>query len=146
MVDSKKKQLSIPDIVMQAVHNNPMPGIPPHAAILGIVKESTLPNTESVRYGNTLFIAHFSKDRDLAVGRALNVDTASNFVSSGEEYFRDLVKRGTTKYVTQFYQKSYAMGFTALKRKPITTKMQIWVLDTPKGETQVRIAFDGELT
>jgi hypothetical protein len=33
----------------------------------------------------------------------------------------------------------------AFKRKPITTEMKMWIGETPKGQTQVRIALDGEL-
>jgi hypothetical protein len=69
MVDSKKDKLSIPEIITRAVYSNPPKGVPPYAAILSIVKEGTLPNTEVKQYGNTVFITHFGKDRDLAVGQ-----------------------------------------------------------------------------
>ena len=144
-VDSKKDQLSIPEIITQAVYNNPPEGVPPYAAILSIIKEGTLPNSEVKQYGNTVFITHFSEDRDLAVGRALNIDAAKNFIINGEEYFRDLVRGGTKKFVAQFDQKSFATAFMAFKRKPITTEMKMWIGETPKGQTQVRIALDGEL-
>jgi hypothetical protein len=144
-VDSKKDQLSIPEIITQAVYNEPTEGVPPYAAILSIIKEGSMPNTEVKQYGNTVFITHFSGDRDLAVGRALNIDAAKNFIINGEEYFRDLVRGGTKKFVAQFDQKSFATAFMAFKRKPITTEMQMWMADTPKGQTQVRIALNGEL-
>jgi hypothetical protein len=144
-VDSKKDQLSVPEIITQAVYNLPIEGVPPYAAILSIVKEGTLPNTEVKQYGNTVFITHFDEERDLAVGRALNIDTAKNFILNGEEYFRDLVRGGTKKFVAQFDQKSFATAFLAFKRKPITTEMKMWIGETPKGQTQVRIALDGEL-
>jgi hypothetical protein len=144
-VNSKKDQLSIPEIIIKAAYNNPPKGIPPYVAILSIVKEGTIPNTKVEQYGNTVFITHFNKSKDLAVGRALNIDTAKNFVINGEEYFRDLVRGGTKKFVAQFDQKSFATAFMAFKRRPITTEMQMWVVDTPKGNTQVRIALDGEL-
>ena len=145
-VDSKKDQLSIPEIITQAVYNTPVEGVPPYAAILSIIKEGTMPNAEVKQYGNTVFITHFSEDRDLAVGRALNVDTAKNFIINGEEYFRDLVRGGTKKFVAQFKQRSFATAFMAFKRKPITTDMKMWMEDTDDGGTQVRIALDGELS
>ena len=144
-VDSKKDQLSISEIITQAAYNNPVEGVPPYAAILSIVKEGTMPNTEVRQYGNTVFITHFSEDRDLAIGRALNIDTAKNFIPNGESYFRDLVREGTKKFVAQFNQKSFATAFMAFKRNPITTEMKMWMVDTPKGNTQVRIVLDGEL-
>jgi hypothetical protein len=144
-VDSKKDQLSIPEIITQAAYNNPVEGVPPYAAILSVIKEGTMPNTEVKQYGNTVFITHFGKDRDLAVGRALNIDIAKNFFFNGEDYFRDLVRGGTKKWVAQFDQKSFATALLAFKRRPITTEMKMWIVDTPKGNTQVRIALDGEL-
>lgn len=144
-VDSKKDQLSIPEIITQAVYNNPPKDVPPYAAILSIVKEGTLPNTEVKQYGNTVFITHFGEDKDLAVGRALNIDTAKNFIINGEEYFRDLVRGGTRKFVAQFDQRSFATAFMAFKRKPITTEMDMWMGETTTGKTQVRISLDGEL-
>ena len=144
-VDSKKEQLSIPEIITQAVYNTPVEGVPPYAAILSIVKEGTLPDTEVKQYGNTVFITHFSKDRDLAVGRALNIDTANNFIYNGEEYFRDLVEGGTRKFVAQFNQVSFARAFMMFKKKPITTDMRMFMYKTSDGGVQVRIALDGDL-
>lgn len=144
MVDSKKDKLSIPEIITRAVYSNPPVGVPPYAAILSIVKEGSLPNTEVKQYGNTVFITHFSKDRDLAVGRALNADVANNFIFNGEDYMRDLVRNGTTKFVTQFEQKSFARAFMVLQKNPITTEMKMWLFDAKNGQTQVRIALNGE--
>ena len=145
-VDSKREQLSIPEIIAQAVYNTPSRDLSPETAIMAIIREGAMPNTTVKNYGNTVFITHFSKDQDLAVGRALNIDAASNFVANGEAYFRDLVRGGTRKFVAQFDQPSFARAFMALKRKPITTEMKIWMVKTPKGQVQVRIALDGDLT
>lgn len=145
-VDSKERLLSIPEIVTQVSATQSKSGLPLQVMLLAFVKEGSMPNTEVKQYGNTVFITHFSEDRDLAIGRALNLDTARNFVANGDEYFRDLVRGGTRKFVAQFKQKSYAMAFEAFKRRPITTEQRIWIVNTPKGNTQVRIALDGELT
>ena len=144
-VDSKEEQLSIPEIITQAVYNNPPEGTPPYAAILGIVKEGTLPNTTVEQYGNTVFITHFARDKKVALGRALNIDTANNFISNGEHYFQDLVRGGTKTFLAQFNQPSFARAFMLFKRKPITTKMRMAMGKTPKGYVQVRIDLDGEL-
>lgn len=144
-VDSRKDQLSISEIIAQSVYNNLPEGVPPYAAILAIIQEGSMPHTEVKQYGNTVFITHFGEDKDLAVGRALNIDTAKNFIINGEEYFRDLVRGGTTKWVAQFDQKSFVTALMAFKRKPITTDMEMWIGETVTGKTQVRIALDGEL-
>lgn len=144
-VDSKERQMSISEIVVQATATQSKRDIPLQAALLAFVKEGSMPNTEVKQYGNTVFITHFSKDKDLAVGRSLNMDTARNFLENGRKYFQDLVRNGTKKFVAQFNQRSYTMAFAVLKRRPITTKQRMWIADTSKGKTQVRIAFDGEL-
>jgi hypothetical protein len=145
-VDSKERQLSIPEIVSQAAATQNTTDLPIQTVLVAFVQEASMPNTEVKQYGNTVFITHFSKDKDLAVGRAINMDTANNFVYNGTDYLRDLVRGGTTKFVAQFAQKSFAAAFAILKRTPVTTDMKMWIVDTPKGETQVRIALDGELT
>lgn len=144
-VDSKQEQLSIPEIITQAVYNTPPKNIPPYAAIVAIVKEGTMPNTTVTNYGNTVFITHFAKDGKIALGRALNVDAAQNFIDNGEEYFRDLVRGGTKLFLTQFDQVSFARAFMVLKRKPITTKMKMRMAKTEKGYVQVRVDLDGDL-
>ena len=144
-VDSKERQMSISEIVVQATATQSKRNIPLQAALLAFVKGGSMPNTEVKQYGNTVFITHFSKDKDLAVGRSLNMDTARNFLENGRKYFQDLVRNGTKKFVAQFNQRSYTMAFAVLKRRPITTKQRMWIADTSKGKTQVRIAFDGEL-
>lgn len=146
LVNSKERELSIPEIVSQAAATQSKSELPIQTILVAFVKEASMPDTEVKQYGNTVFITHFSKDKDLAVGRALNMDIAKNFVYNGTEYLRDLVRGGTTKFVAQFDQKSFATAFTILKRTPVTTDMKMWVVDTPKGKTQVRIALDGELT
>jgi hypothetical protein len=47
--------------------------------------------------------------------------------------------------VAQFDQKSFVTALLAFKRNPITSEMKMWIGDTPTGNTQVRIALDGEL-
>ena len=145
MIDSRKKKLSISEIINQVAYSEPTKDVPPYAVILSIIKEGSLPNTEVKQYGNTVFVTHFSEDRDLAIGRALNFDVANNFVNNGEKYMRDLVKNGTTKFVTQFEQKSFARAFMALNKGPITTEMKIHLFDLKDGQTQVRISLKGDL-
>ena len=142
-VDSNEKQLSTPEIITLVAAENT--AVPLAAALMAIVKEGTMPNTEVKQYGNTVFITHFSKDRDLAIGRALNKDTARNFIDNGAEYFTDLVQNGTRKFVAQFKQKSFALAFKALEKRPITTEQRLWIFDTVDGKTQVRIIFDGNV-
>ena len=104
-------------------------------------------NTKLTRYGNTVFISHIGTDnnKDLVFGRAFNADTARNFVKNGEIYFRDLYQHGIRRYFTQFDQKSYAAAFERLKKRPLTSDMQIEIVDAPDGQTQVAVVFAGEM-
>ena len=146
-IDSKKNELSIPEILIRTIDNNPVKGLTTEAAIAALVQEGAMPNTEVSQYGNTVFFTHYGtgKNKDLVVGRALNVDTASNFIANGEQYFRDLYKNDVRRFVTQFEQPSFASAFKQLQRKPITSEMKVYILPTPSGQTQVRVVFAGEL-
>ena len=143
IVDSNENLLSTPEIITLSASENTT--LPLATTLMAIVKEGSMPNTEVKQYGNTVFITHFSKDRDLAVGRALNIDSARNFIDNGAEYFADLVRNGTTKFVAQFKQKSFALAFKALQKRPVTTEQRLWIFDTVDGQTQVRIIFDGNV-
>jgi hypothetical protein len=144
-VDSNEVLLPGPEVIARAAAIQSSK-LPVNVALVAIAREIAMPNTEVKQFGNTVFITHFSKDRDLAVGRALNMDTAANFITNGADYLRYLKTNGTTKFVTEFAQKSFRMAFEVwLKRKPVTSDMKMWIFDVSEGKTQVRIALEGDL-
>lgn len=143
-IDSKEKQLSIPEVVVRAATNSSS-GLPLQTILVAFAKEASMPNTDVDLYGNTVFITHYDKTKTKAVGRALNADVAKNFIFSGQEYLRDMYKRGVRRWSTWFRQPSYAMGFKFFRNHPITTEMDVQILPEQDGKTIVLIKLDGEL-
>jgi hypothetical protein len=71
-----------------------------------------------VQIGNTVFIGHRGKgeNKDLMYGRALNIDTAQNFVANGLKYFTHMQKIGVKRYVSDYDGAIYDSAFKAWKR------------------------------
>jgi hypothetical protein len=102
LVDSKKKQLNPTEIIQEALKNIKDPN-PPKAAFLSIMKELTGPGAWAKAYGNTLFILHRSQQNPKqAFFRALNADTANNYLASSRMFFEELQGMDLETVVTQF--------------------------------------------
>ena len=88
VVDSKERPLPAPTVITTALGELDLGNITPAAAMAGIAKEMTMKDTDMVQIGNTVFIGHRGKgeNKDLMWGRALNIDTAQNFVANGLNY------------------------------------------------------------
>ena len=118
VVDSKKRPLPAPTIITTALGELDLGGIKPEAALAGIAKEMTMEDTDMVQIGNTVFIGHRGKgdNKDLMWGRALNIDTAQNFVANGLKYFTHMQKIGVKRYVSDYDGAIYDSAFKAWKR------------------------------
>lgn len=118
VVDSKERPLPAPTIITTALGELDLGGITPAAAMAGIAKEMTMKNTDMVQIGNTVFIGHRGKgdNKDLMWGRALNIDTAQNFVANGLKYFTHMQKIGVKRYVSDYDGAIYDSAFKAWKR------------------------------
>ena len=118
VVDSKERPLPAPTIITTALGELDLGGITPAAAMAGIAKEMTMKDTDMVQIGNTVFIGHRGKgeNKDLMYGRALNIDTAQNFVANGLKYFTHMQKIGVKRYVSDYDGAIYDSAFKAWKR------------------------------
>ncbi len=118
VVDSKERPLPAPTIITTALGELDLGGITPAAAMAGIAKEMTMKDTDMVQIGNTVFIGHRGKgdNKDLMWGRALNIDTAQNFVANGLKYFTHMQKIGVRRYVSDYDGAIYDSAFKAWKR------------------------------
>jgi len=118
VVDSKERPLPAPTIITTALGELDLGGIKPEAALAGIAKEMTMKDTDMVQIGNTVFIGHRGKgdNKDLMWGRALNIDTAQNFVANGLKYFTHMQKIGVKRYVSDYDGAIYDSAFKAWKR------------------------------
>ena len=118
VVDSKERPLPAPTVITTALGELNLGGITPAAAMAGIAKEMTMKDIDLVQIGNTVFIGHRGKgeNKDLMYGRALNIDTAQNFVANGLKYFTHMQKIGVKRYVSDYDGAIYDSAFKAWKR------------------------------
>lgn len=117
MVDSNTKKLDPATIVATALENTKSK-YPPNVAMPAIMTEMNQPNTEVKQLGNTLFILHKGKS-DQAFFKALNADTARNFVQSSREFVTYARKKlGVKILVTEFTDPAISTLFKAISKNP----------------------------
>jgi hypothetical protein len=85
LVDSKQQKLQMQDIVKTSVEETESK-YDPKTAFLAIIKETTLPDTDVLQIGNTLFIVHGTEEPRHGFFRALNADTAQNYLDNSLEF------------------------------------------------------------
>jgi hypothetical protein len=135
LVDSAEKLLKGPEIITGAVHNMPDTGIPLQSVLAVIAGETTLPNTDIVQVGNTVFLAQVGKgeNQHKAVGRAFNMDTGRNFVKNGFKYFNYLQQKGYTHYSTTFDSLVFLNAFKIFQRRAKQQDTEIYIGVVTKG-------------
>jgi hypothetical protein len=130
LVDSKQQKLQMQDVIKNAVEETKSE-YDPKTAFLAIVKETTLPNTQVLQIGNTLFIVHDTEEKGHGIFRAINADTAQNYLDNSVEFtqkaynelnydfltteFTDPTLLNIFKYVGK--DKPNGMGYMAQKSK-----------------------------
>jgi hypothetical protein len=85
LVDSKQQKLQMQEIVKISVEETKSQ-YDPKTAFLSIIKETTLPDTKVLQIGNTLFIVHGTEEPRHGIFRALNADTAENYLQNSVEF------------------------------------------------------------
>lgn len=118
MIDSRHQQLSNEEIVDIAAQNTGSPYSPEQvrAAVMAEVRE---PNTLALQEGNTLFVVHRSeKDPSVAVFRALNADTANNYLQNSIVFTKTMKSMGFRAMVTTFYDPSILNIFKYISQNP----------------------------
>jgi|TARA_R110000868_G_scaffold13814_1_gene64215 hypothetical protein len=116
LVDSKKKQLGEQAIMMIAAQETKSPH-PASAVYAAMVKEMNIPGTSTVREGNTIFIIHNAEGR-VGVFRALNADTARNYLESSYAFIQGAYKMGFDVLVSEFEDPTIMNIFKAISRNP----------------------------
>lgn len=129
LVNSKEKLLGGPEVITRAAYNIPDPKYPKEVILAAVAAEFTLPRTDIVQFGNTVFVGHFGegKSEKKMVGRAFNVDTGRNFIVNGFKYFIYLQQKGITHYTTEFSGPVFLNAFKLFKRRfdQLDTEMAI---------------------
>lgn len=117
-VDSKKQELNANQIVTIAAQNTKSP----YSAqtVLGLfLKETQAPNTLMMRYGNTLYVIHPGREKkSVGTFRALNADTAQNFLESGYQFVNDAYEKGFDVLQTTFQDESILNIFRTISKNP----------------------------
>ena len=92
----------------------------PHPAstvYAAMVKEINMPGTSVVRDGNTLFVIHKAEGR-VGVFRALNADTARNYLENSYAFIQGAYKMGFDTLVSEFEDPTIMNIFKAISRNP----------------------------
>ena len=121
LTDSKKKELSIDALLMVAAQQTKSPH-PAQAVYAALVKEMNLEGTSTYREGNTLFIMHHAKGR-VGIFRALNADTARNYLDNSYIFIKDAYDMGFDTLVSDFEDPTIMNIFKGISRNPPREEM-----------------------
>lgn len=121
VVDSKQQMLKTEEIMQKAALNAKSP-YPYPEAYQYIAQELQVPGTQFLRQGNTLFIVHYDHDR-VGTFRALNADTAPNYLENSKGFIRAAYDMGYDVLVTKFYDPSIGNIFKIISRDPMHKDM-----------------------
>jgi len=137
MVDSQQQELSVEDIIGIAGMNTDA-GMEPERMIKMINAELQMPNTLFLREGNTLFIIHKAKP---GVGwfRALNADTANNFLQNGRTFMLACHKMGFDTMATTFTDPTLLGIFRYISQNPPVEGMGYKAQKTSNGGFYVTV-------
>jgi len=117
VIDSKKKKLSLQEVMIRAIYAQKKDlKVPPEQALISTVAELQMPGSEAIQFGNTVFITHYSAESPLCAMYALNIDTARNYINNGEMYVRYLIKRGIGGFATTYKTESFGIPFKQIER------------------------------
>ena len=100
LVDSKKKQLKDEAVLMVAAQETKSK-YPAATVFAALVEEMNQYGTSTYRAGNTIFVMHHAKDR-IGFFRALNADTARNYLENSYEWVQAAYKMGFDVMQTEF--------------------------------------------
>lgn len=139
LVDSKQQMLQVGELLTIASENTESE-YPPEFLYATFVKEVQMPDSKFLRYGNTLYIIHGSpQDPRKGQFRALNADTAENFLQSGFQFVIDAYKAGYDVLVTEFKDQSLLNIFRTVSRTPPNPGMGYQVEMTQDNQYRVTL-------
>jgi len=142
IVNSKEQKLSISEIVAIGAYNLPPEEeavYSPSMALKAFIIESRLPSVRIVQIGNSVFISHVGKGENSRkmVGKAINVDTARNYIRNMHKYTSYLQKIGITHYTTSFSGSKLIGSFKSLIKRLSKTDTEIAVAQIGNEEKYI---------
>jgi hypothetical protein len=139
VVDSKERKLNLEELVTIAAEETKS-GYPPEIVRSLLVREIAEPGTKTMRYGNTLYVIHPGKTKkNKGTFRALNADTADNYLQSGNQFVIDAYEQGFDTLVTDFKDQSILNIFRSVSKNPPREDMGYEAAQTEDGEFQVTL-------
>jgi len=139
LVDSRQQMLDLGELLKVAAENT-QSQYPMEFVYATFVKEVQMPGSKFYRYGNTVYVVHGSeKTPRKGMFRALNADTAPNFVASGFAFVADAYKAGFDTLVTQFTDQSLLNIFRQVSKNPPNPGMGYNVSKLADGQFQVAL-------
>lgn len=147
MVDSAQQELPTDQIVKIAAENTRSP-YPFKNVYASFVAELGMPKAKLYKLGNTLFVVHPSEQQpQFGIFRALNADTAENFVQNGKAFVDQAIADGFTGLQTQFTDPSLLNIFRIIGREEQAAQnpnMGYTVGKTADGGFNVVLVLNGE--
>jgi hypothetical protein len=133
-VDSKERELTPEEILDIAAKETDSPYSPEQVKNY-FLKEMMSARNKTFRYGNTLYVVNQGQTKkDSGTFRALNADTAENYMQSGYKFVDDAYNAGFNTLATQFKDKSIINIFRNVSKNPPREGMGYSVQETPEGE------------
>ena len=141
LVDSKHKHLTISEIIKTSLQEtNSKYNF--NSGFSLIMKELSLPNCKAIQIGNTLFMLSTSQNESTHVFfRALNADTAKNYIENSRKFFKIMHKKGVKVLVSQFNSSSILHIFNIIGKEIQKTnpEMGMKITKTKNGFYQAAI-------
>lgn len=131
LTDSKKKELSVEAVLMVAAQQTKSK-YSAEQVYASLVKEMNMEGTSTYRQGNTVFLMHHAKGR-IGVFRALNADTARNYLDNSYQFIQDAYKMGFDILVSDFEDPTIMNIFKGISRNPPQEGMGYRAERTEKG-------------
>lgn len=139
LVDSRQQMLQVGEILQIAAENTESE-YPIEFVLATFVKEVQMPDSKFYRYGNTIYVIHGSpKDPRKGQFRALNADTADNFLQSGFQFVIDAYKAGFDVLATEFKDQSLLNIFRTVSKNPPNPGMGYQVEMTTDNQYRVTL-------
>ena len=126
VVNSNKKQLEIPDIVIMAIDDQ-RGDSSLQENLLKFVSEATLPSADVTQIGNTVFVGHVGKDKTKMTGRPINVDTAKNYANNMVKYYAYLQGKGITHWNATFTGDELVPLVRIVQKKLVDTDTKLYL-------------------
>lgn len=118
VVDSKHQMLETEEIINIAAQETGSP-YSPEQTLASVMAECNEGGAILMREGNTLFVINKSpKDPSIGLFRALNADTARNYIQNSIVFVEAAAAAGFRVLVTTFYDPSILSIFKYISRNP----------------------------